>query len=104
MRTLLDMLVYLCADVMLLNSLYRLYGIYFDRSGVDRRLEYLVYGMCWLANSLNNQLVGIPMVNALGTSPSLLALTVLYPGKFSQKLVPALGLTCLLMLCEVPIC
>ena len=103
MKSLLDILVYLCADVMLLNSLYRLYGIYFDRSGVDRRLEYLVYGVCWLANSLNNQLVGIPMVNALGTSASLLVLTFLYPGRFSQKLVRALGLTCLLMLCEVPV-
>lgn len=103
MRTVLDGLVYLCADVMMLNSLYRLYGIYFDRRGVDRRKEYLAFGACWLANSLNNQLIGTPVCNALGTSLSLLALTFLYPGKFSGKLVRVLGLICLLMLCEVPV-
>ena len=37
MRTMLNALVYLCADIMMLNSLYRLYGIYFDRRGVNRR-------------------------------------------------------------------
>ena len=103
MNPMLDTFVYLCADLMLLNSLYRLYGIYFDRSGVDRRKEYLAYGACWLANSLNNQLVGLPLSNALGTSLSLLALTLLYPGTWSGKLVRGLGLNCLLMLCEVPV-
>ena len=103
MKSALQMLLYLCADVMLLNSLYRLYGIYFDRSGVNRRTEYLAYGVCWLFNSLNNLLLGVPVLNALGTTGTLLALTFLYPGKFSRKLVRALGLTCLLMLCEVPV-
>lgn len=103
MKGVLDAFIFLCSDVMMLNSLYRLYGIYFDRTGVDRRKEYLAFGVCWLANSLNNLLIGTPVCNALGTSVSLLALTFLYPGKFSGKLVRVLGLICLLMLCEVPI-
>lgn len=103
MKTALGALIYLCADLMLLNSLYRLYGIYFDRSGVSRWKEYLAYGLCWLANSLNNQLVGTPILNAVGTGISLLVLSFLYPGTFSRRLVRALGISCLLMLCEVPI-
>lgn len=103
MKTALDILIFLCADLMLLNSLYRLYGVYFDRSGVDRRKEYLVYGACWLANSLNNQLIGTPILNAVGTGVSLLVLAFLYPGTFSRRLVRALGISCLLMLCEAPV-
>lgn len=80
MRTVLDAFVYLCANIMMLNSLYRLYGIYFDR-----RKEHLVFGVCWLANSLNNQLIGTPICNALGTSLSLLAPGLPLPGKVFRK-------------------
>ena len=103
MRTMLDALIYLCSNIMMLNSLYRLYGLYFDRTGVSRRKEYLTYGVCWLIHSLNIQLVGIPVFTALGTGVLLLVLSFLYPGTCSGKLVRVLGLACLLMLCEVPV-
>lgn len=103
MSDIVQVLIYLCTEMMLLNSLYRLYGIYFDRSSLDRRIEYLAYGGCWLVNALNGLFVGIPLTNALVTAASLLGLTFLYPGKFSQKLVRSMGLVCLMILCELPV-
>ena len=61
MRALLDALIFLCSDMIMLNSLYRLYGIYFDRSVVNRRKEYLAYGAYWLIHFLNYDLVGLSL-------------------------------------------
>ena len=72
MRALLDALIFLCSDMIMLNSLYRLYGIYFDRSVVNRRKEYLAYGAYWLIHFLNYDLVGLPLFHALGTGVSRL--------------------------------
>ena len=101
MRALLDALIFLCSDIIMLNSLYRLYGIYFDRSVVNRRKEYLAYGAYWLIHFLNYDLVGLSLFHALGTGVSLLALAFLYPGRFSGMLVRVFSLICLLTLCEV---
>ena len=101
MRALLDALIFLCSDMIMLNSLYRLYGIYFDRSVVNRRKEYLAYGAYWLIHFLNYDLVGLSLFHALGTGVSLLALAFLYPGRFSGMLVRVFSLICLLTLCEV---
>lgn len=103
MTDLLYFLTYLCSSVMRLNAVYRLFGVYCDRSNVDRRKEYLAYGGFWLINALNNLLVGIPIFNAIGTIVTLLGLTSLYPEKLLGKLARALGMLCLFMLCEAPV-
>lgn len=96
-------LTYLCSSTMRLSAVYRLFGVYFDRSEVDRWREYLTYGGFWLINTVNNLLIGIPVFNAIGTILTLFGLTLLYPGKFLGKFVRALGLLCLFMLCEAPV-
>lgn len=103
MTDFLYLLTYLCASVMRISAVYRLLGVYCDRSGVNRKKEYLAYGGVWLINTLNHILIGVPMLNAIGTIVTLLALTFLYPGKFLGKLARALGLLCLFMLCEAAV-
>ena len=103
MTDFLYLLTYLCSSVMRLSAVYRLFGVYCDRSGIEREKEYLAYGGFWLINALNNLLIGVPLLNAIGTIVTLLGLTFLYPGKFLGKLARALGLLCLFMLCEVPV-
>lgn len=94
-------LVSLCADVIMLNAVYRMFGIFFDRSSVDRRTEYFAYGCCWLVNNLNSLFLGIPVINALVSMATLLGLTALYPGKPLGKLAHGLILFCLTALCEI---
>lgn len=103
MTDFLYLLTYLCSSVMRLSAVYRLFGVYCDRSGIERKKEYLAYGGFWLINALNNLLIGVPVLNAIGTIATLLGLTFLYPGKFLEKLARALGLLCLFMLCEAPV-
>ena len=92
MPDILSFVVHLCCDLMLLNSIYRMLGLFCDRSKVDRRVEYLVYGVVWLLSSLSNILLGIPMVNILTTLAALLALSFfLYPGWSFYKLACTLG-------------
>lgn len=104
MPDILSFVVHLCCDLMLLNSIYRMLGLFCDRSKVDRRVEYLVYGVVWLLSSLSNILLGIPMVNILTTLAALLALSFfLYPGWSFYKLACTLGVTALLMLSETAV-
>lgn len=101
MPDLFSSLVYLCCDVAMLNSVYRLLGLFCDRSKVDRRVEYLAYGGVWLVTSLTSILLGIPMVNILMTLASLLGLSfLLYPGWSLYKLACTLGVSVLPMLSE----
>ena len=103
MTDFLYLLTYLCSSVMRLSAVYRLFGVYCDRSGIDPKKEYLAYGGFWLINTLNNLLIGVPVLNAIGTIITLLGLTFLYPEKLLGKLARALGLLCLFMLCEAPV-
>ena len=104
MPDILSFVVHLCCDLMLLNSIYRMLGLFCDRSKVDRRVEYLVYGVVWLLSSLSNILLGIPMVNILTTLATLLALSFfLYPGRSFYKLACTLGVSALLMLSETAV-
>lgn len=101
MPDILSGLVYLCCDLVLLSAIYRLFGLFCDRSKVDRRVEYLAYGGAWLVNSLTGVLVGLPAVNTLLTLATLLALAfLLYPGRSLYKLACTLGVIALLMLSE----
>lgn len=72
MTDFLYLLTYLCSSVMRLSAVYRLFGVYCDRSGIERKKEYLAYGGFWLINALNNLLIGVPVLNAIGTIATLL--------------------------------
>lgn len=97
------LLAYLFASIMRLSAVYRLFGAYCDRSGLDRRKEVLAYGAFWLVNTLNNLLIGIPILNVVGITATLLGLACLYPGKLAGKLARTLGLLCLFLLCEAAV-
>lgn len=93
-------IILLCSDFMLLNGVYRIFGVYFDRSQVDRRLEIVAFIVCYLINSLNYRLIGIPLVSTIVTTASVLALTAIYHGKILGKIIRGLSVIALMMICE----
>lgn len=101
MGTVLRILVALCSDIMMLSAICRLFSAAFGRSRVDRRIEYLAYGLCWLINSLNGALIGVPLCNILVTTATLLGLSCLYPGRSIGKLGWTLVVLCLPAGCEM---
>lgn len=103
MTDFLYLLTYLCSSVMGLSAVYRLLGVCCDRSGVNRKKEYLAYGAVWLSNTVIHVLLGVPVLNAIGTMVTLFGLTFLYPGGFLEKLERALRLLCLFLLCETAV-
>lgn len=94
-------LIYAGAGALMFNGLYRMFGLYFDRTCVNRRVESLSFLLCYLINLANGFLVHIFLLNGLVSTLSVLALTFLYPGKFFSKAARALCILSLPMTCEL---
>ncbi len=94
-------LIYASAGALMFNGLYRMFGLSFDRTGVNRKVEGLSFFLCYLINLANGFLVHIFLLNGLVSTLSVLSLVFLYPGKFFFKAARALCILSLPMTCEL---
>lgn len=91
---------YLFINLFIVYSYSRIFAVVFDRTQVNRRLEFLGYAALYLLNSGACVFFRSPLLNLLSTVAPLLAISMLYPGKVRTKLACVVGLYALVMLCD----
>lgn len=97
---LLNTLAYLIVNTFHIYLFFLAYRIFFGESRVGRKLEFLAYFAFYAVNSTAFLAVGSPYLNLTTSIVPLLALTYLYPGKTSSKILRGLFLFVASMLLE----
>lgn len=78
---------YLLANVFMVYGYYCFFNVYFDRSQVSRRQEFLFYSIFFVLTSASYLLVQMPPVIILCNLLSLSLIVSLYPGCMRYKLL-----------------
>lgn len=97
---LLNTLAYLIVNTFHIYLFFLAYRIFFGESRVGRKLEFLAYFAFYAVNSAAFLAVGSPYLNLTTSIVPLLALTCLYPGKTSSKILHGLFIFVASMLLE----
>lgn len=77
--------VYLLSNALIIFSYYRVYGVYFDRNGVNRWLEIGCFVTYYLINSTCFILFATPYLNLATSIIPMIGITFLYPGRMRTK-------------------